>query len=63
MKPSTKSQPLRDHLARYFDFGTYGPMHVVLTRLLLALVVLYVTAALWHMMWRRDTIARRMLPG
>lgn len=55
--------PATGFIARYFDFGTYGPAHVVLTRLLLALVVLHVTAAVWHMLWRRDTVLQRILPG
>ncbi|WP_306051792.1 cytochrome b/b6 domain-containing protein [Oceaniradius stylonematis] len=55
--------PATGFLARYFDFGTFGPVHVVLTRLLLALVVLHVTAALWHLLWRRDSVVQRMLPG
>ena len=55
--------PATGFLARYFDFGTYGPVHVVFTRLLLALVALHVTAALWHMLWRRDAVVRKMLPG
>ncbi|MGY6706839.1 MAG: cytochrome b/b6 domain-containing protein [Rhizobiaceae bacterium] len=55
--------PATGFLARYFDFGTFGPVHVVLTRLLLALVVLHVTAALWHLLWRRDSVVRKILPG
>jgi cytochrome b561 len=55
--------PATGFLARYFDFATYGPVHVILTRLLLGLVVLHVTAALWHMLWRRDAVVRKMLPG
>lgn len=55
--------PATGLLARYFDFATFGPVHVGFTRLLLALVALHVTAALWHMLWRRDAVVRKMLPG
>lgn len=55
--------PATGLLARYIDFHTFGPVHVALTRLLLALVVAHVAAALWHWLVRRDSVMSRMLPN
>lgn len=55
--------PATGFLARYIDFNAFGPIHVALTRLLLALIVAHVAAALWHMLVRRDSVMSRMLPG
>jgi cytochrome b561 len=48
--------------ARYIDFETIGPVHVLLTRILFLLVAIHIAAALWHLL-RRDGVARRMLPS
>lgn len=55
--------PATGLLARYIDFQTFGPVHVALTRLLLALIVTHVAAALWHLLVRRDSVMSRMLPN
>jgi cytochrome b561 len=49
-------EPVPEH------FGMYAPfkMHALLNLLLLALIVLHVTAALWHQFLRRDGLFRRM---
>ncbi|TYR37197.1 cytochrome B [Mesorhizobium microcysteis] len=48
--------------ARYIDFETIGPVHVLLTRILFLLVAIHGAAALWHLL-RRDGVAWRMLPS
>jgi cytochrome b561 len=48
--------------ARYIDFETIGPVHVLLTRILFLLVAIHIAAALWHLL-RRDGVAWRMLPS
>ena len=55
--------PITGVAARYLDFLYYGPIHVALTRLLLALVFLHMAAALWHLLIRRDGVVGRMLPS
>lgn len=55
--------PATGLLARYIDFQAFGPVHVALTRLLLALIVTHVAAALWHLLLRRDSVMSRMLPN
>jgi cytochrome b561 len=52
--PRLQKTPLR------FEFAT---VHVLLAYLALALVVLHVSAALWHHFGRRDEVLRRMMPG
>jgi cytochrome b561/polyisoprenoid-binding protein YceI len=47
--------------ARYHD--ALLPLHVWLSYLGMSLVALHVAAALYHQLWRRDAVLRRMLPG
>lgn len=42
---------------------TFATVHNLLAYLAIALIVLHVSAALWHHFLRRDTVLRRMLPG
>ena len=54
--------PISGMAARYLDFLVYGPVHVILTRLLMVLVAVHVAAALWHIVFLRDGVIERILP-
>jgi cytochrome b561 len=43
--------------------GMLGETHAVLAYSALGLLVLHVSAALWHHLVRRDSVLKRMLPG
>lgn len=53
--------PLTGTLAMYVS-GWFAPVHQLLTRLLLALMVAHVGAAFWHLLYRKDRVVQAMLP-
>ncbi|MDX3805202.1 MAG: cytochrome b/b6 domain-containing protein [Bosea sp. (in: a-proteobacteria)] len=54
--------PVTGTIAMYLTFRV-APLHRLLSWLLLALVVIHVFAALWHHLYRRDDVLRRMIKG
>jgi cytochrome b561 len=54
--------PATGTLAMYVS-GAFAPVHQLLTRLLLVLVLVHVGAALWHLALRRDGVVEAMLPS
>lgn len=55
--------PITGTAAMYVDSAAFAPIHRVLTWSLLAVVVVHVSAALWHHLIRRDEVLRRMITG
>ncbi|KQK28455.1 hypothetical protein ARD30_21765 [Bosea thiooxidans] len=54
--------PVTGTIAMYLSFRI-APLHRLLSWLLLALVVVHIVAALWHHLYRRDDVLRRMIKG
>ena len=54
--------PLTGKIAMYLNYRV-APLHQFLSWSLLAMVVLHVTGALWHHLYRRDDVLRRMITG
>lgn len=54
--------PVTGTIAMYLTFRV-APLHRYLSWLLLALVLIHIVAALWHHLYRRDDVLRRMIKG
>lgn len=54
--------PVTGTIAMYLSYRI-APLHRLLSWSLLAVLLLHVTAALWHHLYRRDDVLRRMING
>lgn len=54
--------PVTGTIAMYLSFRI-APLHKLLSWLLLVMALVHISAALWHHLYRRDDVLRRMLGG